>query len=153
MATSTEKAIAKLIAVWTPSYTDSAWWGSGSSDPTDTAFSPGGRVLAFIQVSVATHTAASFNLGVTGGGNYYQAMACHALHWLTLAEREENTALGGNVSGPITSIRTGDESIGFQQSAMSVGGGDSDMQFKETTWGKRYLSMRDTRPDAHLFYI
>lgn len=139
MATSAEKAIGALVGAWSPGFSDPAWWGS---DPTV----PGGRVLSYVKAAIRGHTAAAF-LGV-----YNDAMACWALHWLTFASRDESTAFGGNVAGPVTSIRTGDESIGFQQSGMS-GGSPSDAQFMETSWGKRYLSYRDSRPDAHLFVI
>ena len=142
-ATSTELVIGNQIKLWVPRFADAAWWGSDATEP-------GARVLAFIQAAERSHTVAAFVTSAI----YTDAMACWALHWLILQEREEATAFGANVAGPITSIRTGDESIGFQQSAMSVGGGGpSDVQYKETSWGKRYLSYRDTRPDAHLFVI
>lgn len=144
-ATATEKAIAKRIAIWAPEYRDAVWWGSGASDPA-ADIEPGGRVLAFIQAAIQAHTAASF-LAV-----YNDAMACWALHWLTLAERAEASAFGSSVSGPVTSIRTGDESIGFQQTSMSAGA-PGDLHFMETTWGKRYISYRDSRPDAHMFIV
>ena len=146
-STTTEQAIAKKIATWVPAFRDEAWWGDGASDP-EGVVDPGGRVLAFVREAILAHDVTTF-LDV-----YHSAMACWALHWLTLQERAEALAYGANVAGPITSIRTGDESIGFQQSAMSVGdGGASDTQYKETAWGKKYLSYRDTRPAAHLFVI
>ena len=145
-ATATEKAIASRIALWVPTYRDAVWWGSGASDPA-ADIEPGGRVLAFVQAAMQAHTAASF-LAV-----YNDAMACWALHWLTLAARAEASAFGSSVAGPVTSIRTGDESIGFQQTPMGAGGGVGDLHFMESTWGKRYLSYRDSRPDAHMFII
>lgn len=146
MATTAELAITKLVVSWAPRFKDAAWFGDGSSDLA--TFTPGGRLLAFTQAAGRAHDSAAF-LGV-----YYDAMTCWVLHMLTMAEREESTQFGANVAGPVTSIRTGDESIGFQQSAMSVGGGGpSDVFFKETRWGKQYLGYRDTRPSAHLGII
>lgn len=102
------------------------------------------------------HNEASFTLGATPGGNpsiYVDAMSCWVLHWLTLAELEAQ-GLGG-AAGPLTAIRTGDESVAFQQGSVSGGGGlaPSDLHFLRTSWGQRYLTYRNSRPDAHMTVV
>ena len=131
MATSDD--IQNRVKAWVPRFADSSW---------------AARLTAFTSAAIRAHDEASFL--ITG---YTDAMASWVLHHLTLLEREDGTAFGANVSGPVTSIRTGEESISFQQSSLAGGGGPSDVFFNETTWGRKYLSYRDTRPNAHLFII
>ncbi len=99
-------------------------------------------VTTYTQAAIRLHTKQVFY------NVYFDAMAFWVLHYLNLYER---SLLNPNSSGPVTSLRTEQESIGFQQSAMT--GNLTDATFRETSWGKRYLSVRNTLPAAHIGLI
>lgn len=99
-------------------------------------------VSTYTQASIRLHTKKVFY------NVYFDAMAFWVLHYLALYEREQ---LNPNSSGPVTSLRTEQESIGFQQTALM--GNVTDATFRETSWGKRYLSVRNTLPAAHIGLI
>lgn len=83
---------------------------------------------------------------------YKNAMAYWILHHLVLMAQADASPAMANAAGPVTSIRTMDESISF--AAFGSGGGASqDAFFRRTTWGNRYLGLRNTRPQAHSFVI
>jgi hypothetical protein len=84
------------------------------------------------------------------GDVYLDAMACWALHHLTVLSETAALAAGGLVVGPVAGIRTGDTSIQFL-STTTRGTTDSSIYWQRTTWGQQYITYRDTRPDAHLF--
>ena len=148
MATASELAIAAEVVILSPRFADSAWFGAGEADPDDAAFEPGGRVLRWIQKAERSHDSDSFE----DTSVYYDAMAYWTLHQLTRQELEESIALGGNLSGPLSSIRTGDESMGFQQTTARAGS-VADGQYLLTSWGQRYLAIRNTRPAGHIGLI
>ena len=83
---------------------------------------------------------------------YTNAMAYWVLHELMLAEQEDASPTMAGASGPVGSIRTMDESVSFISPSVQHGP-TSDAYFKRTTAGKRYLMLRQTRPDAHSFVI
>jgi len=99
-------------------------------------------VTTYTQAAIRLHTKQVFY------NVYFDAMAFWVLHYLNLYER---SLLNPNSSGPVTSLRTEQESIGFQQTALM--GNVTDATFRETPWGKRYLSVRNTLPAAHIGLI
>lgn len=81
---------------------------------------------------------------------FVDAMACWVIHDLLVGEQADNPTLAHG-SGPIQSIRTGDESISFV--SPSGQGAADEVYFRATSYGRRYLMYRNSRPAAHLFLV
>lgn len=79
---------------------------------------------------------------------FLDAMAWWVLHWLKLAALAKAVNAGG-AGGPITAIRTGNESVVFQ--AVTNKSTQSDALLLRTSYGQEYMALRDSRPDAHIF--
>lgn len=88
----------------------------------------------------------------TADTDYKNALAFWVIHYLLLAEQEEASPLMANASGPVGSIRTMDESVSFIVPGAQRGA-STDADLRRTTWGSRYLLLRNKQPDAHSFVI
>jgi hypothetical protein len=105
-------------------------------------------VTVHVEAARAAHTANAW----VSNEVYRDAMACWALHYLVQDEIEESSPTFGLAAGPVASIRTGEESVSFAARGSRAGPADDD-DFRGTKWGRRYLKLRGSRPDAHLFSI
>lgn len=72
-------------------------------------------------------------------------MAWAAAHELELARRAAAMRGVGAAAGQITSIKTGDLSIGFASTQQGAGDADDDDYWRSTLYGQRYLSLRKSR--------
>ena len=87
-----------------------------------------------------------------------QAVAYLAAHLRTLAQREIASLAAGTSGGPVgalTSRSAGDlsESYGAVVSAASGSVAASDMEYTTTTYGLRFLALRNSRPASMPFLI
>lgn len=78
----------------------------------------------------------------------HRALRLYVLHFL---EVEELRQLNGVTSGLPSSVRTGDESVGYQQTASNTRA--DPVRFSDTPSGREYLGIIATRPEAHLFVL
>lgn len=84
---------------------------------------------------------------------YTEGMALWVAHHLTLYDLRSSVPGIEGAIGPISSIRTGDESLAFQAYGSVSSGVQGDVFFFKTSYGQAYISLRNTRPSAHLFVI
>ena len=107
-----------------------------------------GRIELWCSDAIAAHTEATF------GRVFVAAMGSWVLHKAVLREMEDEIAGGGFAAGPVTSLRTGDESVSFGQMASSgIGVSTPDHGLSRTIWGQDYLNYRNSRAGTHLFVI
>lgn len=91
-------------------------------------------------------------LGTTDWGAVrIQAVAYLAAHQWTLAQREAAALASGTYggpAGPVTSQRAGDLAITYGSPLSSPSGSvdAADMEYTTTTYGLRFLALRDSRP-------
>jgi hypothetical protein len=101
-------------------------------------------VADWIAASVGQHRA-------DGWGNaYFDAMAYHVAHCWTMSKREQQSIAQGTygaAAGAVTALRAGDLGVNFASRSASRGQGISpqDEEYLSTSYGVRYLSLRDTR--------
>lgn len=104
------------------------------------------KKLALATAALRRHSESAFS------DVFEDAMACWVLHFLVLAASAKK--LGGNagglITGPLTSLRSGEESASFLPA--SAGNlSPADKLFLRTTPGQQYLDYRDSRAAAHPF--
>ena len=127
------------VVAWAPRFGDAVW--------TD-------LVAEYSAAAQRFHVESAFSLSDVVGISpsvYVDAMTCYVLHWLVLTELE-NAGWAGT-GGPITALRTGDESVAFQQAGGSSAAVPGDAHYTQTSWGRRYLTYRNSRPASHLFLV
>lgn len=84
------------------------------------------------------------------GAVFEDAMACWVLHFMVLVAEQNKLGGGGLITGPLTSLRSGDESASFLPSGSGMLSA-ADKLFARTTYGQRYLDYRNSRAAAHAF--
>jgi len=87
------------------------------------------------------HNAASW----VNGGVYDMAMACYAAHYLMNAPSEDGASVPSATTGPVSGEKAGDLQVTYGSTvARAVDASDGD--FLTTTYGQRYLALRNSRP-------
>jgi len=99
--------------------------------------------LTWLGMSFAEHRADEW------GQVYVYAMAYHCAHCMTMFMRAEQQAALGNYTapvGPLTSVTAGKLSEGYGSTSHRVGEVSvSDQEYTATSYGLRYLSLRNSR--------
>ncbi len=81
------------------------------------------------------------------GTKFEEASVWLAAHMLAVSGVFQNSA--GTVpgaGGPISSLKTGDESIGFSSLTSTAGSSGIDADLMSTAYGRQFIFLRDTRP-------
>ena len=98
-------------------------------------------VTALISIEVPRLSVAGF------GSALSEAVACRVAHRLTLQARDSAAAGSGAAAGAVTSVRTGDLSVNYASSGLSIAPGDTEAAYySQTTHGLRFLALRNSRP-------
>lgn len=108
---------------------------------------PDATVEQFLELSAQQHTASVF------GVNYQLAMVYHAAHVIDVtvpaAGGYAASAAASGLSGPATSVKTGDLAVSAAGPSSGSGAGANqtadDSYYALTTYGQRYLQIRNTR--------
>ncbi len=83
---------------------------------------------------------------VAFGTAYNEAVASRVAHRLTLQARDAAAAGSGGALGGLSSLRTGDISVGYGGSGLTISPGDSEAAYySSSSHGLRYLQLRDSR--------
>jgi len=97
-------------------------------------------VEAWISIEVARLSASAFGTALN------EAVARRVAHELTLQTRNAAAAGSGAAVGGVTSARTGDLSLNYGGSGLTVGSDAEAAYYQQTNHGLRYLYLRDSRP-------
>lgn len=97
-------------------------------------------VEAWISIEVARLSAFAFGTALN------EAVARRVAHELTLKARNAAAAGSGSAVGAVTSVRTGDLSLGYGGSGLTAGSDAEIAYYQQTTHGIRFLLLRDSRP-------
>ena len=104
---------------------------------------PDATLDTFLTLAASLHTASVF------GAVYGDAMAYYAAHLLKMATTEDalSSATGGVTAGGVTAVKAGDLSVSFGGVSVTLSGGSvmPDQLLAQTTYGRLYLTIRNTR--------
>jgi hypothetical protein len=114
---------------------------------------PGHVALADATIEQFLTLSAQQHAPVAWGNVFTQAMVWHAAHTIDVIVSSAGGAAslspGGSASGTVSSLKTGDEAVGFGAASTGSGPASSisaaDAQYLRTPYGQRYLQLRNTR--------
>lgn len=111
------------------------------------AFAP--RFTGDARIAVFTDLAAQALTPSAWGAVYAQALALMVCHMLTIYPPDVDADTSAvDAAGPATSKTTGDVSITYGASAVTVEVDQEDAELMRTAYGRRFLALRNARPGA-----
>lgn len=99
------------------------------------------RAATFLEMAATRLTASAW------GNVYVQAVALLAAHMLEMAPSSSGGGAAGAASGPVASKSAGDQSIAYGSLA-GAPTSTADEALKQTTYGREFIALRDTRAAA-----